>query len=333
MKVCHSFWRFHLNNRRRKSDKYLFYEAIDRRLSKLHPFSPTVQKMLRTEGGGYAGELRVDRELSEGRYFSSYLLLRSLLVGSESSYCQIDLLVIHSNFILLIEVKNIPGTLKYDEESHQLTRCRNNEPLESMGDPENQLRRSERFVKNLLARYHMRVPVHGMIVFSNPATILEKPFPNCLAIHVSGLYQALENLHQLHANKSTPHFDSRKIQQLFVLHEPRLPPNRPSHIPHAVYADLAIGVLCPICITNKLIYKSKYWRCSTCKYKSEFAQLNTLQEYRILFSEELTTSEWMKFTGMNSIVTARRMLNESNLGKVGGNKNRKWRINKADLEF
>jgi len=298
-------------------------------LSKVHSFSTTVQKTLRKEGGGYAGEIRVDRELSEGQFFDSYIVMKNLLVGNESSYCQIDSLVICSKFILIIEVKNIPGLLSYDEETHQLTRRKENDPLESMGDPENQLRRSERFVKTLLKRNYMSIPVHGMIVFSNPSSILERPFPNSIAIHVSGLYRALEKLHQSYADQHSPQFDHRKAHQLFVLNEPVLTPNKPSHIPTKVFSDLTMGVLCPDCVMTKLNYKNKYWRCSICQFKSEKSHLKTLQEYRILFSEELTTNEWMKFTGMNSETTTKRMLRASNLERIGGNKNRKWLIHKT----
>ena len=315
---------------RKKSDKYLFYQALERRLPKNHAYWPNVQKILRKEGGGYAGELRVDRELSETRFFDDYILLKSILVGNEASYCQIDSLIIYQKFILIIEVKNIPGILRYDEESHQLTRQRDNGPIDGMGNPEGQLQRSKRFVKRMIDQHHMTMPVHGMIVFSNPASILEKPFPS-LAIHVSGLYHALENLHQLYADQSNPHFDIRKVHQLFIQNEPALPPKKPTHIPTKIFSDLTIGVLCPDCVMTKLTYRSKFWRCPICPHKGETSHLTTLQEYRILFSEEITTKKWMDFTGMKSVATTRRMLSKSNLEKIGGNKNRKWLIRKTQL--
>ncbi|MFX3674690.1 MAG: nuclease-related domain-containing protein [Paenisporosarcina sp.] len=320
-----------MNSIRRKSDKYIFYEALERRLPQINPYWPILQKTLRKERGGFAGELRVDRELSEGQYFESYLIVKDLLVGNEFSYCQIDSLVIYSKFVLIIEVKNIPGILTYDEETHQLTRRKENGPIEAMGNPEDQLKRSERMVRNLLARYQIQIPVHGMIVFSNPSSILEKPFPKCHAIHVSGLYQSLEDLHQLYADHTSQKFDHRKLHQLFMLKAPVLTPNKPTHIPTKVFTELTRGVLCPNCVTNKLEYKSKYWRCSICKFKSEKSHLETLQEYCILFSDELTTSEWMKFTGLKSLTTTRRILCESNLEKIGGNKNRKWLIKRDYL--
>lgn len=246
-------------NSRRKSDKYLFYEALERRLSKDNSIWPVLQKTLRKERGGFAGELRVDRELSEGQYSESYKLFKSLLVGNEFSYCQIDSLVIYSKFILIIEVKNIPGILTYDEETHQLTRRRENGPIEAMGNPEDQLKRNERFVRNFLAKHQIQIPVHGMIVFSNPASILEKPFPNCHAIHVSGLYQSLEDLHQLYADQPTPQIDTRKVHRLFILEVPVFTPNKPSHIPTKVFSELITGVLCPNCIGNKMQYKYRLW--------------------------------------------------------------------------
>jgi hypothetical protein len=320
-----------LNSSRRKSDKYLFYEALERRLFKDNPFWPVLQKTLRKERGGFAGELRVDRELSEVQFFESYLLLKNLLVGNDSSYCQIDTLVIYSKFILIIEVKNIPGILTYDEETHQLTRRKENGPIEAMGNPKDQLKRSERMVKKLLEEHQMQMPVHGLVVFSNPASILEKPFPNCHAIHVSGLYQSLEDLHQVYADHTSPKFDHRKVHQLFVLKAPVLTPIKPTHIPTKVFTELAMGVLCPNCVGITMQFKYRLWRCNQCQYKSATEHIKALQDYRLLFSKQLTTKQWMEFCGLSSLSTSKRILRDSSLEKVGGNKNRKWLISKVYL--
>ena len=315
-----------MNHIRKKSDYHLFYEALERRLSKNHSYFSTVQQNLRREGGGYAGELRVDRELSEGRFYDSYLVLRNILVGNETSFCQIDSLVIYSKFVLILEVKNIPGILTYDEETHQLTRRRDDGPIEGMGNPVGQIQRSERMVKRFLTQHDISIPVHGMIVFSNPASILEKPFPDCLAVHVSGLYQSLENLHQLYADQLNPQFELRNVQQLFVLKEPKITPMKPSNLPQNLFAEIRNGVLCPKCNDRKMHYSRKLWRCKQCHYKSAQEHLTTLQEYRVLFGEHLTTNEWMNFCGLKSLATTKRVLIESNLEKTGGNKNRKWVI-------
>lgn len=318
------YGRFKLSTHRKKSDKYLFYEALSKRLHSHHFYWETVQQNLRKESGGYAGELRVDRELSETEFFKDYRIMRNVFVGSKDSYCQIDTLVIYHTFILIIEVKNIPGVLTYDEITHQLTRRKDNGPVEGMGDPESQLKRSERLVKKFLDNKQITIPIHGMIVFANPASILERPFPQSHAIHVSGLYQAMDNLHAEH--QKLPQFDTRKIHRLFEKHEPILPPYKPTHIPINMVTDVISGVLCPHCIRTKLQYKSKLWRCTVCHFKSGDAHLESLQDYLILFNEELGTSEWMKFVGLNSLATTKRMLSESNLEKIGGNKNRKWLI-------
>lgn len=321
-----------MDNYRKKSDKLIFYEALAKRLPHNHYFTPTVQKNLRKESGGYAGELRVDRELTEAQYYHAYCVLRNVVVGTKEAYCQIDTLVIYEKFILVIEVKNIPGLLTYDENTHQLTRRRDDGPVEGMGNPEYQLKRSERFVRQFLDFRNISLPVHGIIVFSNPSSILVKQFPNCLAIHVSGLYQTLDKLHRTYPEHPTsPQFDVNELRKFFLQNEPKLPPHKPPHIPASIFNDLVVGVLCPNCDMSKLKYISKLWRCSICKYKNGTTHLTTLQEYRVLFSEEITTIEWMNFTHLNSISTTRRMLGECNLERIGGNKNRKWRIHNVPL--
>ena len=87
----------------------MFYEALAKRLHSHHFYWETVQQNLRKESGGYAGELRVDRELSETQYFKDYRILRNIFVGNKDSYSQIDTLVIYQTFILVIVSEKYSG--------------------------------------------------------------------------------------------------------------------------------------------------------------------------------------------------------------------------------
>lgn len=315
-----------MNKTRVKSEKYLFYEALERRLSNVDALKNTLQEALRKEGGGYAGELRVDREIEESDFFKFYKLIKGLIVGNSNSYAQIDTLIIHEKFLLIIEVKNLPGLIKLDNQLHQITRQRDNGPVEGMRNPEDQLLRSERFVRKFLSFQNIPIPVHGLIVFSNPSSVLEQPFSNRSAIHVSGLHHTLENLHHMYADQLSPKFEPRKIQLLFTQHEFELNPYKPSHILSKVNTEVLQGVLCPRCINQVLMYRNKFWRCSQCNYKNTEEHRQALKEYRALFSHKVTTKEWMKFSGINSVSTASRMLQKSNLDIDGTFKNRSYVI-------
>ena len=71
------------------------------------------------------------------QFFEDYILLKSILVGNEASYCQIDSLIIYQKFISdLLKLKIYLVYLVYDEESHQLTRQRDNGSIDGMGNPE-----------------------------------------------------------------------------------------------------------------------------------------------------------------------------------------------------
>lgn len=315
-----------MNLIRRKSEKYLFYEALERRLVNVSTIKNTLQEALRKEGGGYAGELRVDREIEESDFFKSYILMKGLIVGSSTSYAQIDTFIIHEKFLLIIEVKNLPGIIKLDNQLHQITRQRENGPVEGMRNPEDQLLRSERFVRKFLSFHNISMPVHGLIVFSNPSSVLEKPFSKKSAIHVSGLHQTLESLHLMYADHLYPKFEPRKIQLLFTQYEFELNPYKPSHILSKINTEILQGVLCPQCINKVLIYRNKFWRCSQCHYKNAEEHRQALKEYRSLFSHKVTTKEWMKFSGIRSASTASRMLQKSNLFIDGTFKNRRYVI-------
>ena len=70
----------------------------------------------------------------------------------------------------------------------------------------------------------------------------------------------------------------------------------------------------------------KVWECKECGHRDPIAHQKALQEYFALVSSEIDNKEFRRFSGIESIYVASRMLADSELVKIGSNKNRKYRV-------
>ncbi|WP_404450279.1 NERD domain-containing protein [Sutcliffiella horikoshii] len=98
----------------------LFLQAIERRLTDDHHSMPRVKELLAKQIKGYKGESAIDYPLSI-LHDQDYHILHSVSLQFQNQNFHIDTLLVAANFILLIEVKNMGGTLHFDRKFNQLT--------------------------------------------------------------------------------------------------------------------------------------------------------------------------------------------------------------------
>ncbi|MFX3623267.1 MAG: nuclease-related domain-containing protein [Ectobacillus sp.] len=106
---------------RKKPVKIQKLEALLRRLPPQHPKQKEIEENLAKSLSGYRGEQSLD-------YYLSFLppkqqlILHDLRLKENGRYFQIDTLILTKAFILIIEAKNIAGTIFFDTAFHQLIR-------------------------------------------------------------------------------------------------------------------------------------------------------------------------------------------------------------------
>ena len=91
--------------------KLLMLEALNRRLPESHPVQAALTVDIRKIHAGYRGEKRVFSIL-KALPEKDYLLFHDLRLPSIPYPFQIDILLVSSSFILILEVKNIMSNLK-----------------------------------------------------------------------------------------------------------------------------------------------------------------------------------------------------------------------------
>lgn len=298
-------------------------EYLLQRVSHVHPRFPQWTEQLRRITAGFHGELRVDSLFHEIPIGCPHYFLQDLFIQTPKSSHQIDTILITSRFVLLLEIKSIAGQLDFDPQLRQFFRTNKDGSIDGMRNPDDQLRRHEKWVQRFLADQKISLPVIGAIVFTYPSSIVNSRPKNRIIIQSSGLPYLMD---QLLAKYSAELLTTRKARQLtsrlLQMHSDR--PMRELDVP----VELKRGVLCGNC-DEVLYYEKRAWRCKKCSYKNPLAHIQTLLQYRSLISETISNREFREFTGLTSISIASKLLTKSNMSFQGSFKDRIYLIPEA----
>ncbi|PLS15870.1 hypothetical protein CVD28_20430 [Bacillus sp. M6-12] len=186
---------------RRVPLRILMNEALLRRLPKNHLQLPAIEADLLKRNAGYRGEQTIDFELNL-LLENNFLIFHDLRLPSGKYYVQLDTLIISPYFALIIEVKNISGTLLFERHFQQLIRTINGKE-EGFPDPLSQVNKQRLQLRNWFKCHRMPdLPVECLIVISNPSTILQTNREHsdfsqkvCHATHLAARIEKLSNLH------------------------------------------------------------------------------------------------------------------------------------------
>lgn len=152
--------------------KILILEALVRRLPTNHPGRPKIENELLKSYAGYRGEQSIDYHLTFLPQDKFYLLHDLRLQNRQKHYFQMDTLILSPHFFLILEVKNISGSLYFDQEFHQLIRTIDGKE-EGFPDPILQVMKQEKQLKSWLEDNHYpSVPIVSLVVISNSSTII-----------------------------------------------------------------------------------------------------------------------------------------------------------------
>lgn len=116
-------------------------EALIRRLPPYHPKLPFISEELNKKMAGYKGESSLDFYLG----FldpKQYFIFHDLRLKDDSRFFQIDTLIVTKSYLLIIEVKNIAGTIHFDPLFNQLIRIKEGKEM-AFPDPLLQVKRHE----------------------------------------------------------------------------------------------------------------------------------------------------------------------------------------------
>ncbi|MFE8700616.1 nuclease-related domain-containing protein [Cytobacillus sp. FJAT-54145] len=302
--------------------------ALQKRLPQNHPKLPLILEELSKREAGYKGESSLDYHLS----FldpNQYFIFHDLRLRFQTHYFQMDILIVSRSFIVILEVKNIAGSLFFDTIFNQLIRTKDGVET-AFQDPLIQIQRQESNLKNwLLNKQIPDMPIFSLVVISNPHTIIRTPpkyhYLNYKIIRPEIISNKINHFEITSEEVILTEKELKKLAKMInkedtVLDSPILERFQIDS------SELRKGVFCNSCGFLPMIRTHGSWYCPSCKTYCKNGHLQALNDYRLLVSNEITNMEMRKFLIISSRANTTRLLQSMNLSFIGNNKGRIYQL-------
>lgn len=310
-------------------------KALMNRIPSYHPQYEKVKEQMAMQNAGHFGEKSLEFPLSflEEKRFMIYHDLR---ISDGLHHFQIDTLVISQQYLLIIEVKNISGTLMFDPIFNQMIRISEMKE-ESFPNPLTQVERQRTQLQSFLSNLKLStIPIETLIVVSNRSTVLKATQEvNAIAskvIRTEYLPTKVKSLDKRHTEERLSIKEVRKLgRNLLKNHEPL---DRDVLKRFAISStELLTGVACPRCSLMPMKRLHGRWHCKYCCLYSKDAHVKALNDYALLVSKEITNQKLREFLHIESISAASKMLSSMNLECKGTRKGRKYYLRVDPSKF
>lgn len=294
--------------------------VVRSRIEKSHHKQPLLEKSELKSWAGYHGERAVDKQL-ERFANDKYTIFRDLNLQTKDKF-QIDTFLYTAYYGLILEIKNILGTLYFDKFSKQVIRTYKGE-REGFSNPMLQAQMQQYHIQDWLKKHKLPpIPIEWLVVFSNPATILETTPGNeqifQKVIHANLLLEKLQKLKEKYTTSVIDLSASKRLNRLL------LKENTP-HLTNILQkyeipkSDTKTGVRCPLCNYVPMIRVSANWLCLNCNHYSKNAHIASLYDYFLLNQSNITNRQCREFLHIPTRSVALRLLSDlPMIGTKGG---------------
>ncbi len=280
---------------------------------------------------GYRGERSLDFPLSfltEQKYH----IFHDLRLYDGTHYFQIDCLLLSSKFMIIIEVKNITGTLIFDSIFNQLIRINDNKDETAFSSPVVQVNRQvEQLQKWLKLQKFHSMPIEPLVIIGNDKSVIkstEKEKSQNLSQFVLPYYVLPEKIKELEI-KHTTHLLTDECHrtlsnQLLLQHTP-LEFNilQRFQIPES---ELIKGIQCTNCKFFSMQRSFGTWACKRCMSASKDSHIHALRDYYLLIGDTINNRQMNDFLHINSPHITKHLLKSLCSTTIGTNKGRKYEL-------
>lgn len=312
--------------------RILQLQALLARLQADHPKIPEIKEQLSKRIAGYKGEKAVDYQLN-GILEKEVFILNDLRLKDSMKFFQIDSLILSDSYIILLEIKNIKGTIYFDTHFHQLIRILNG--IESaFQDPVIQSLRHKEQMQNWLNKHNLsHIPVIPLVVISNSNTLIKTTSKNHQHLSdmiVNSLFLPTK-LQKVHHSYKKPILSVKETKKLIRLIKKGHTEEQYSII-DSLYidkGDIINGVICPKCKALPMTRVYGSWLCSKCEHKGKNLHLDALNDYYLLFGHEITNQKLRKFLCIHSVALATRILNSVTTTTKGSTRDRVYHLSQG----
>ncbi len=292
------------------------------RLSANHATVPVLLTKQSMIEAGIGGEQRVAEALQKYRFPFKNNIFHDLSLSSDTNF-QIDHLFKTPYFGLILETKNMAGSLEFRDNPPQLIQKREDGQIKYYESPVVQLERNIELMSAWLSQRNIDLPLYSAIVLAYPKQHVEIPpantkllFPNLIPPFIKSLPQEGKGLDTATFNKLS--------SGLLKSHQTYIP--KPICESYQIPVEaIQPGVRCVACGKIGMIKLPRTWNCPNCKVNNHLAHQGTLVEWFLVVKRTITNRECREFLGVD-IYTANRILNSMNLISSGTYKDRSYRM-------
>jgi hypothetical protein len=306
--------------------RLILTEILHYRLIFGHPKHPEIQIDLKKRKAGYKGELILSHYVKEFPQ-EKYYIFHDLQLEHNGIYFQIDTLLISRNYILIIEAKNIVGTLLFDNVFNQLIRKNTDGTEDVFEDPRVQAKRLCKLLGGLLAKNGLNfLPIDHLVFFSSSTKTILKTNTNDYrglerVCKGRDLFNKIDQLDKAYTQAKVNDesileiskflLSQHKPQKINILQEYGL-----------TGTDIRTGVRCTQCFHIPMVYKRGKWLCPICLAISKDAFISGVDDYFLLFKPCITNAECRNFLHIPTVDTTQKILLLLNLPSEGNTRNR-----------
>ncbi|QED46651.1 nuclease-related domain-containing protein [Cytobacillus dafuensis] len=302
--------------------KILVLEAILRRLHEHHPKRTIIEEDLSKYKAGYQGEKALNYYLSFLDE-QKYSIFHDLRLCNGEYYFQIDSLILSTDFALIVEVKNITGTLLFEPNFNQLIRSID-EKEEGFPNPLLQIQRQQLQLRKWLDKKRLiHLPIEILIINSNSSAILKgNQYVSKYVCKIDRLLEKIATLEKKYIVEILNPQEMRKLSKsILKYHSPFETQSflQKYSIPSS---DIITGVQCPQCKTFPMKYYRRKWYCPRCQTISKVEHIKATQDYFYLIKNTMSNADFRHFLHIHSISSASKLLESMDLKKTGEKKGR-----------
>lgn len=299
-------------------------QALEQRISPLHPIYPDVKAELSNRLAGYRGEKSLSfhiNQLPDSKYF----IFHGLRLLYKKYYFQIDNLLLCSAFGLILEVKNMGGELRFEKNFNQMIQTQKDNRIRRTNPVLQAKVQAIKLKKWLMVNNCPKIPIYYLFVNSNPNTIIvsepDNERTNQLICNSEFLIEKIIQIENVNKKEILDSKQLRRIKRLLLAKHTPENPNILQHFNLTQY-DILTGVQCPSCNYLPMIYYWGKWNCPNCKVKSKTAHMKAVHDYFLLIKPSITNTEFRKFLHIDSVHIAQKLLSSMNLTYTGKYKDR-----------
>jgi len=293
---------------------YIGLQLLSRRLPEMHEMKELIRSKMHMAMAGIHGEVRVDAVFNKYSFPFDYVVLHDVSLESYGKF-QMDTVFLTQHFVVILESKNIGGKLSFKQNPFQLERENEEGKVDVFESPEVQIERNMYLLSDWLKQKGVTIPIHGVIVLTNPKVRVIEPSTKYNTILHQTIPVYLRNIPR--EKKCMSSQDMRALsKEIITSHKPYFPYpmcSRWGIDPH----DLHTGVYCEKCETFGMMKRNNGWNCTRCGHVDRFAHEKAIREWFVLIGENINNRQCRTFLHIDSHHVASRLLQSMDLIKTG----------------